>query len=93
MIKVVSGLRGKRIFLYGRFEGVYLTEREFDILKLIKNLKYKEIAKQHNLSTRTIESYVNKIKTKLGCSSKYHLIDILDKEGVFSEIEKCEIMC
>lgn len=54
----------------------YLTKREMDILKLlVRNLTAKEIAARLFLSKRTVENYIDNIKDKTNCDSKYALID------------------
>lgn len=52
-----------------------LTNREKDVLKLIgRGLAYKEIAKELEISSRTVESHKNHIMSKLHLINKYELI-------------------
>lgn len=52
-----------------------LTEREFEIFKLIgQGLNRHEISKQLNISTSTIGTYRNRIKSKLNISSPAELV-------------------
>lgn len=52
-----------------------LTSREKDVLKLIgRGLSYKEIAKELEISSRTVESHKNHIISKLHLNNKYELI-------------------
>lgn len=54
---------------------VYLSKRQLECAKLILNgLTAKEIGAVLKLSTRTIEGYINSIKTKLSCYNRSELI-------------------
>lgn len=48
----------------------YLTPREVQVLLSMKNKTYRTIGKELNLSTRTIESYAQQLKKKLGVYRK-----------------------
>jgi len=49
-----------------------LTDREKEILELMANdTKKPDLAKKLDLSPRTIESYQNTIRAKLGCDTLY----------------------
>lgn len=66
----------KYILKIGSHSG-YLTQREFDCLNLlVKRKTAKEIAKALNLSSRTVEYYLERIKLKLNCDSRSQLIDL-----------------
>lgn len=57
---------------------VSFTPREIDCIHLLlKGLTAKGIAKRLNLSPRTVESYIENIKTKTQCHSKEQLLDML----------------
>lgn len=52
-----------------------LSPREISCIKyLLKGKTAKEIAKHLNLSYRTIEYYLENIRSKTGCRNKYELI-------------------
>jgi len=64
----------------------YLTRREYDVLKnLLKGYTAKKIAKNLLLSPRTIEGYIENLKTKLQCSSKYHIIEAAMRLGIVQQ--------
>ena len=67
-----------------------LTPREKDILKFIAyGYPAPYIAKQLNLSNKTIENYLATIKCKLSCNSKTQLIQLsqqISASGFFDEI-------
>lgn len=90
-IRVMDSSSGKRFFLGGKFYGIYLTEREFDVLRLMRLHRYKEIASLLGLSKRTVEAYVSKIRDKFGSPNKSHLINMLMCEGVIFEVESFEV--
>jgi DNA-binding CsgD family transcriptional regulator len=71
-----------------------LTERELDVLYyLLHGLSYKKIAEQLNLSVRTIEDYIEHIKYKCQCNSKYALFDFAIHHGLMSIIPKHMLHC
>lgn len=52
-----------------------LSKREMDVAKqMIQGYSANEIALQLSLSKRTVESYIENLKTKLACYSKAELI-------------------
>lgn len=60
-----------------------LSSREFQCLSLLSNGRtMKEIGKHLGLSPRTIESYINSIKNKLGCINKSEVIRIFEKSDL-----------
>lgn len=55
-----------------------LTKREKECLYwLVKGMTAKEIGKKLNLSYRTIEDHIDKIKSKFGCDTKSQLINMV----------------
>lgn len=57
-----------------------LSAREMEcIYYLLHGMTAKEIGLQLELSTRTVESYLESIKIKLGCRNKTQLIIVLTK--------------
>jgi len=58
------------------FSDLNLSKRESECLfYLIHGKTAKLIAKQLNISTRTVESYINNLKYKLNCETKNDIID------------------
>jgi len=55
-----------------------LTPRELDVLKLlVVGCTAKKTAKVLGISFRTVETYVDKLKSKLGCASKCELLEMM----------------
>ena len=53
----------------------YLTKREFECARyIIQGMNSKEIANQLNISARTIEKYIEAIKTKLNCRYRSEIV-------------------
>lgn len=68
--------------LTGKYQHVIFSKRQTDCLKhLIFGCSSKEIAAVLNLSPRTVEFYLENIKTKLNCNRKSEIISILLKYG------------
>lgn len=64
--------------LGGRYKNTYFTKREAQCMVLL--LKGKTIARVANslkLSPRTVEYYIKNMKSKLGCRTKFELIDLV----------------
>jgi len=60
---------------------VYLTFRELGCLQLVsEGLSMKEIAKKLNLSSRTVEFYLNNVKQKLSVTTKSKAISIYNSQ-------------
>lgn len=54
----------------------YFTEREYQVFKrILMGSTAKQIAQSLNLSFRTVEEYIVKIKNKLQCHSKHHIVE------------------
>lgn len=55
--------------------GLSLSPRQMDCaILLLKGMQYKEIASSLNISVRTVETHLNYLKGKLGCSNKTQLV-------------------
>ncbi|WP_367608399.1 helix-turn-helix transcriptional regulator [Legionella sp. W05-934-2] len=79
----------KKYYLGGNFGDAYFTQREIDCLKLIyQNYNAKEQAKILQLSHRTIECHLEKIKQKAQCASSSRLIIELANNNAFRSLFK-----
>ena len=64
-----------RYFLSGKYQGLYLTAREHNVLVyLLKGFSHKEIALQEDISLRTVEDHTAKLRKKLGFDRKQEMI-------------------
>jgi DNA-binding CsgD family transcriptional regulator len=60
------------------YQNVYFTYREAQcMLYILKGHTFNSIGNELQLSPRTIEFYVKNMKKKVGCKTKYQLIDIV----------------
>lgn len=65
---------------------VLLTQRELDCLYfLLVGFSYKFVARQLNISSRTVEKYVERIKDKLGCASKDEIPSLVKHTIYFND--------
>ena len=83
----------KRYYFSESNSKLYLTHREAGcMLYIIQGMTIKETAKQLELSHRTVEFYLKRIKIKLNCSNRHNLIELLNKEGFitkYREVDFC----
>lgn len=64
-----------RYYLAGEFTGKYLTTRELACARqLIKGSTAKIMAKTLEISPRTAEDYINKLKDKFGINTQSELV-------------------
>jgi DNA-binding CsgD family transcriptional regulator len=62
---------------------VQLTAREKQVVKMIcKNMKYREIADHLGLGYETVKTYANRIRTKLGLTSKVAVVLWAQQKGL-----------
>ncbi len=74
-----------RIVLEGEFEGIYLTPREGDCLRaLVGGRTLKAVARDLDLSHRTVEFYLKNLKAKFGCASKGALLELIASTELLS---------
>lgn len=80
-------LNKQQIYRSSRKHDLTLSARQEEVLfYLVRGKTTKNIARILNLSARTIESYLNDIKLKLGCSSKSELIEFAIYSGFLEKI-------
>jgi PAS domain S-box-containing protein len=72
---VLEELQEERYYLSGEYQGIHLTQREAQCLVcLAHGYSIKQIGKKLELSPRTVEAYLNRVKVKLKCNTKTELI-------------------
>lgn len=77
-----SKFKNKYFYLTGPYENIYFTRREAECLaQLTLGFSLKKTSDLLNLSPRTIETYLNNVKNKLGCNKKSEVISILLQNG------------
>ena len=65
----------KKVQVLGNLGNVFLSQREYECLRYAsKCYSLKEIAKQIDISPRTVETYLNSVKNKLGVEKRSDLI-------------------
>lgn len=77
--------RGKTLKIYRlgeKFGTVYFTRREAECMVwLLKGKTISRVAMELGLSPRTVEFYLKNMKVKLGCRTKFELVEkVLDSE-------------
>lgn len=76
-----------RLHLGEAFRNEYLTKREADVLKHLSLGKTaKSVGRDLNISFRTVETYIDTIKSKLGVSSKREIIEVIIKTGLIYKL-------
>lgn len=62
---------------------IFISRREVECMRHLSTSKtVKEIAREMDLSPRTVESYLKNIKNKLSCSNKLELINLFKKNDI-----------
>lgn len=68
-----------------------LTEKELEVLyHMLQGLTQKQIADILDLSSRTVEDYINRIKMKLKCKTKDQLFEFAFHHGVLTLLPKSD---
>ncbi len=71
-----------------QFGNEYLTKREIEVLKcVILGYSAKKIGHLLQISSRTVEGYVDKLKEKLRCGSKREICFIAIKSGLINLLD------
>lgn len=74
--------------LGAKYGTAYFTKREAECMVwLLKGKTINKVAKKLNLSPRTVEFYLKNMKIKLGCRTKFELIDLVYDSEFMSSID------
>lgn len=69
---------GVSVRLRGKYSNIYFTYRETEcVVWLLRGKKISDIATILNISLRTVEYYLENVKAKVGCRTKFELIDLI----------------
>jgi len=61
---------------------INFTHREIDIIAcVLHNRGEKKTASLLSISPRTVSAHIHNVMLKLGCNSREHLIDFIEKSG------------
>jgi DNA-binding CsgD family transcriptional regulator len=78
----------KRYALGDKYQSVYFTEREAQCMVLLmKGKTIAKVAEELFLSPRTIEFYLKNMKYKIGCRTKFDLIDVIQSTGFLQQVD------
>lgn len=78
----------KTYYLGSQHPNLYLTRREAEcIFYMLAGDNNTTIACKLKLSPRTVEFYIKNMKIKLGCHTKYELMDIVKNSDVLQQID------
>jgi DNA-binding CsgD family transcriptional regulator len=68
----------KKYFLGTQFKDIYFTRREAEcMVMLLKGKTINAAALKLGLSPRTVEFYLKNMKVKIGCCTKFELIELV----------------
>jgi len=66
-------------------EGVLITQKDIEVvLRLSNGLKNEQIAKELELSRRTVEGKLNNLRSKTGCRTLAELVATFFRNGLIS---------
>ncbi len=76
--KFFSSLKPEKILINNGTKNFFLTKRESECLGLLaRGQSAKETGRSLGISSRTVESYLDSIKTKLSCTSRSQIFDLV----------------
>ena len=82
----------KRYLLHGEYEGLYLTKRELDVIKLVmEGHSIKNVCNMLDLSLRTVEDYLAALRKKLGFSTTKKMYCSLREKDYSFELESEQV--
>ena len=71
-----------------RFGRIYFTKREAEcMVHLLRGKTIARVALELKLSPRTVEFYLKNMKTKLGCRTKFELIDLVINSDFMKNVD------
>ena len=74
--------------LGGRFKNIHFSRREAEcMVEFLRGKKVNMVAEILSLSPRTIEFYLKNMKNKLGCKTKYELINLVINSDFLQEVD------
>lgn len=78
----------KSYFLGDKYKNVYFTKREAEcMVLLLKGKTINKVASELILSPRTIEFYLKNMKNKLGCHTKFELIELVQGSDFMKNVD------
>lgn len=79
--KALKLSKRRSLAVYGlgaKYGSLYFTKREAEcMVLLLRGKTINSVATKLNLSPRTVEYYVKNMKIKVGCRTKFELIDLI----------------
>lgn len=86
-----SAIGGRNLAIYGlgaKYGDLYFTRRESEcMLWLLRGKTINGVAIVLKLSPRTVEYYIKNMKNKLGCRTKFELIDLIYTSEFMKSVE------
>lgn len=80
-----------RIYLNSSVRQVWCTRREYECLQGLLDYKsYQVIARELEISVRTVEYYISNVRSRFDVNSKYDLLEIL-KNTDFYEVRQLDV--
>lgn len=78
----------KRLSLGSQFNNYYLTKREKEIAEyVVIGHTAKQIGQLLNISFRTVETYIDKLKMKLGCNNKRDIAKAIIRSSIIYQLD------
>jgi DNA-binding CsgD family transcriptional regulator len=78
----------KVYWLGPKYEGVYFSRREAEcMVQLLKGKTVHKVAEAVHLSPRTIEYYLKNMKAKIGCRTKFELVEMVSDSDFLQNID------
>lgn len=87
--KPITGTESLVVYGFGsKYSGKYFTKREAECMALLlKGKTINSIATILKISPRTVEYYVKNMKYKLGCRTKFELVDLVYASNFMQHVD------